>query len=104
MGFDGHVAGWLLQVGPLASGGMAAAPVSWSEISAWAAMTGHRPTPWEADTLMIMSRAYLAQVQDCNGEAVPAPYARVEVDKAQVSQDLGKLLDGIIADQAKGGR
>lgn len=101
MGFDDHIALWLLQIGPLASGGMSAAPVAWTEIQAWAAITGYRPTPWEADTLMILSRAYLAQVQDSNGERVPAPYAPVQENAAQVSQDLGKLLDGLMAEQKK---
>ncbi|MDB6454692.1 hypothetical protein PIJ50_13555 [Falsirhodobacter sp. 20TX0035] len=50
---------------------------------------------------MILSRVYLAQVQDSNGERVPAPYAPVQESAAQVSQDLGKLLDALMAEQKK---
>jgi hypothetical protein len=41
--------------------GMTAAlpqPISWSEMAAWAAMTGRRPSPPEATVLRAMDRAW----------------------------------------------
>lgn len=106
VGFDFHITDWLKDLGPLASGGMSAAPISWQEMAAWASLTGWQPSPWEAETLALMSRAYLAQVEDSSGARVPPPYQsaanRTAEQREQVSTDLGKILDGIMAAQKKG--
>ncbi|MEI4473579.1 hypothetical protein [Frigidibacter sp. MR17.24] len=97
---DDAIAGWLMDAGPLASGGMAPAPISWRELAAWAGMTGYEPDPWAAETLMAMSRAYLAEVERSNGQQVPAPFMpRMEPEK--VSKTLGEILDGMMAAQAE---
>lgn len=95
-----------MQVGPLSHGGMSSAPITWAEMAAWASLSGWRPSPWEAEALAAMSRAYLAQVEDSNGARVPPPYqsetARQAEKREQVSVDLGKILDGMMAAQKKG--
>lgn len=106
VGFDFHITDWLKDLGPLASGGMSSAPISWQEMAAWMSLTGWQPSPWEAETLSAMSRAYLAQVEDSNGAKVPPPYMSATAQSAeqrkQVSVDLGKIIDGIMAAQKKG--
>lgn len=36
--------------------------LTYTEIAAWAALTGHIPRPWEVDAIKAMDRAYLASV------------------------------------------
>lgn len=51
----------LFQVGPATSTGFGLAPISWQELSAWADAMHEKITPFHAECLMTMSRAYVGE-------------------------------------------
>lgn len=58
-----HLWGWFWQLSDARPEGFSSArPLSFSEIAAWAGLTGSAPRPWEVEALKAMDRAYLASV------------------------------------------
>lgn len=58
-----HVWEWFWQLNDSRPEGFSnAGPLSFSEIAAWAGLTGSAPRPWEVEALKAMDRAYLASV------------------------------------------
>lgn len=51
----------LYTVGPAAGTGFGLAPISWSELRAWCELTATRLMPWQAEALVLMSRAYASE-------------------------------------------
>ena len=58
----------LYQLGPAVGTGFGLAPVSWSELSAWASAMKSEPTPFAAEALMLMSRSYVGEFNDVSRE------------------------------------
>ena len=93
-GMDG-MADALADLGFAAAGFSGAAAFSWTEIAAWASLTGARLSPWEASTLRAASAAYAAQLSISHHANVPPPWehpvARAERLKAQASDRLERI-------------
>ena len=67
------LAEWLRDLGYYGSSGFGAEPISWSEMRAWSELTGHDLTPFEAETLRLMSESYVAEAIKFTKEAAPPP-------------------------------
>lgn len=65
---------YLMEVGPVTSGGMAPAAISYSEIAAWSQITGTVISPWDAHMLRHLSRVYINQYADSKDPRTPAPW------------------------------
>ena len=66
------LAGCLLQAGPVETNGMGVVEISPQRLESWMRITGQDLTPWQAETVLAMSRGYAAIYGD---EKAPAPYA-----------------------------
>ena len=73
---------YLMDVGPAANNGMGQAPVSYSEIKAWAELTDTRLSPWDAEMIRRLSRVYVQESIRAKDPGAPAPY-RDKLDTAQ---------------------
>lgn len=58
-----HVWGWFdsLNTGR-GNSGFGPSPISFAEISAWSALTGNAPTPWEVDLIKNLDLLYLKEM------------------------------------------
>ena len=65
---------YLLDVGPVVSGGMSAAPVTSRELMPWCEETGIRLQPWEAKCIRRLSRDYLAESHKAEKRNCPPPW------------------------------
>lgn len=76
-----HIIGWFHDVGPAATGFNGVTPVSFAELTYWAALTGVEITDWEAGVLRRMSEQYCYQSYVSDNPECPAPYMmRVDAD------------------------
>lgn len=58
-----HVWAWFLELSARRQGsGFGVNPVGWTDVAAWASLTGVRPTPWEMDLLGEAESAYMRMV------------------------------------------
>lgn len=79
-GIDGeYLLDALFNVGPTDYRGGEEAPISWSELVAYAKGTGDISEPWELRAVMSMSRAYFRAKMDRNIHSIP-PVEREELD------------------------
>ena len=69
-----YLVDYLMEVGPVASGGMAPAAISYSEIAAWAEITSTIISPWDAHMLRYLSRVYVNQYSDSKDIRAQAPW------------------------------
>jgi hypothetical protein len=83
-----------IEVGVNETGGMAAAPISWGEIAAWASETGTPASPWEKRLLRQMSIEYLSQGRKAESENAPPPW-RGEVTQEERDAEAD-LLDDLL--------
>ena len=70
-----HLLSWLFEFGPSSHGAMGPVPVAFSEIQAWASLTGTRPTSEESLILRSLSREYVAASQSARAKNATPPYA-----------------------------
>ncbi|WP_435406470.1 phage tail assembly chaperone [Pseudomonas juntendi] len=55
-----HVWGWYLELHAARGGsGFGPSPIGFTEMAAWAALTGNHPSPWEVETLRALDQAHL---------------------------------------------
>jgi hypothetical protein len=64
-----------LEVGPVASGTMGAAPLSFTELQAYADLTGIELLPWEASLLRQLSRAWVGESGRAESHDASPPWA-----------------------------
>lgn len=69
-----YLTDWLMEVGPIVSGGMGQAPIGWGDLTNWQQLTGVSLNPWEARTLRKLSQDFLSQKSVSNEANCPAPY------------------------------
>ncbi len=55
-----HLLSYLLEIGPVVSGGWGPAAIDWRDLVAWQTCTSIRLAPWESRMLVSLSRDYLA--------------------------------------------
>lgn len=86
-----------MRAGVVASGAMGAIGLSWTELQAWAALTGATLTAWEAETLYEMSAAYAVMLDKAKSPTCPAPWVpSIEQQREKVSNQLARILDGLV--------
>jgi hypothetical protein len=69
-----QLAAWFRSCGPAKSGGMGIAPLDWTDIAAWAALTAWPITPGDAETIRELSRVYVSALHAWDEQSVPAPW------------------------------
>ena len=67
----GHLWEWLKQLSRTRTIGLVANAISYTEIAAWAALTGNRPTPFEVAILVDMDAALIAHQAQQKTKAQP---------------------------------
>lgn len=88
-----YLAEYLTDAGPVSAGGMGVAPLSYSEIDAWARTTATPLQPWEAQMLRRLSRAYAASLRASEDAGCLPPWAEPEAaDRAALSARIGDAL------------
>jgi hypothetical protein len=83
---------YLWSIGPSTFTGMGAAPISYSELLAWQQMSGIDLSPWEAETLRAMSRAYVGESQRALARDCPPPFGDSPYNP-NADQALDRFLD-----------
>ncbi|HEY0130111.1 MAG TPA: hypothetical protein VGB57_01815 [Allosphingosinicella sp.] len=78
-----HIVAWLIEIGLTESNGMAAAPLSWRELSAWQDNTGVPLAAWESRLIRQLSVAYAAESRRAESENCPPPW-RTEVTQREI--------------------
>jgi len=73
---------------------MGQAPIGWTTIRDWAAMTFQRPTAWEARVLRRLSGEYLSELHAAEDRMRPAPWLpeRTEIPRESEEQRLRAVL------------
>lgn len=69
-----HIIGWLTEIGLVDGGGMGMAPLRWSEIAAWQAVSGVTLEPWAARLIRRLSVEYVAMSRKAENENCPSPW------------------------------
>ena len=87
-----YLIGWLLEIGIAMYSGMGVAPITYSEIYAWA--DGIELTPWEAKTIREMSVEYVSYSQKASESNCPPPFAPPKTIDQQ--KDLSKRLSSTL--------
>ena len=90
----------LYTVGPANGSGFGLVPIPWSEIRAWRELTGSRLLPWQAEALVLMSRAYAGEFNSVGREkGVSTPpwsdEETTEKRKATVGEVFARGLDAM---------
>lgn len=67
--FAAYLWEWYQELNGSRQVGMAANPLTYTEIQAWAAMTGRKPDPWEVEQLKTLDLAWLEIVSDTRSKA-----------------------------------
>lgn len=92
---------WLMDVGPVLSGGMGPAPVGYEQIDAWARIAGTSPTPTECGMLRRLSRAYCAQL-DKRDRHEPAPMVTATPPDSQSRARVAEAFKALASRRKKG--
>lgn len=83
-----HLAEHLQAIGPALPGGMGPVPITFAELSAWQAATGHRLQPWEAQAIHHASRAYVSSYAEGSEAGTPPPW----IDPAAVRAGMNNSI------------
>lgn len=87
-----HLIDWLMEIGPLGTGGMGPVPVSWAEIEVWQRVSAIELRPWEARTIRRLSREFLDQMTKSKEPSCPAPYSTGAANAASVDAQFKKMF------------
>lgn len=87
-----YLVDWLMEIGPVASAGMGAAPVGWADIQTWQTLTAIEADPWEARTLMRLSRDFVAQIDRSKIPTCPAPYSTGLTNEQAVTEQFRAMF------------
>lgn len=96
----GYLIDYLMEVGPVTSGGMSAAAISYSEIAAWSQITGTIISPWDAHMLRYLSRVYVNQYADSKDPRAPAPWQ----DSMPIEDRRAAVVAGLKALSSRGAK
>jgi hypothetical protein len=71
-----HIVEWWGELNAARGGnGMGPNPIGWTDLAAWAALTGTEPSPFEVRTLLALDQAWLAAQSRARPRQPPAPPA-----------------------------
>ena len=82
----------LYQVGPATGTGFGLAPVSWVELRAWDAAMKNDLAPFQAESLMLMSRSYTGEFNDVGREGASTRPFETEEDTRSRQQQVAHAL------------
>jgi hypothetical protein len=69
-----YLVGALFDAGPVSAGGMAIAPLTWTEIDAWQRCVGACFAPWEARLIRVLSAEYVNEYNAAAAHDAPMPW------------------------------
>lgn len=87
---------WLFEVGPVSSVGMGPTPLTWGELAAWASLVSAELGPLEARSLRRLSKEYVTMLLEAEKPECRAPWSDPSTESSSVSDDLARILDGIM--------
>lgn len=91
-----HLTGYLMEMGPVESGGMDGAPIGWATMRFWQDQIGIELQPWEARLIRRLSAEYLEQCRKARSPDCPSPWgARTEEDRSAMSAKIKSLFGGL---------
>lgn len=98
---DEWVTSLLYVIGPAVGTGFGFAPISWSEVRAWSELTATRLAPWQAEGLVLMSRAYVGEYsQASHTKGSHSPWTDDEGEEAREASVADTLRSGLRAMKA----
>lgn len=98
---DSHLISAWHQCGLCSTGGAGFSVLNWSEIDAYSRVTKSQLTPWEAQTLRIMSSCYIGEYQKASDDANrPAPYCSDEVNLEALRSNVAQAFKAMFKQQA----
>lgn len=87
----GYLVEYLFEVGPVMQGGFGPVALTHGELRAWQDNVGLELQPWECRALIVLSKAYCAELAAATDPVAPAPWVPPEVapvDRARVADSL----------------
>lgn len=99
-----HMIEWLMEAGPVSAGSMGAAPIGWTEIAAWQALTGIALNPWEARTLRRLSGDFHDQMHKARDINCPPPFARTTRNDEAVTRQFEEMFRRMTANRKTVGK
>lgn len=100
VGYAEYVLRMLIDIGISSSNGMGLAPISWTEIKSWDEVTRGSLRPWEAETIMELSRHFVSKFNEYDKKNVYSDHVVIEdpvIDKAKVADKVGAFFKMLIA-------
>jgi hypothetical protein len=95
----------LMEAGPVMSGGMGPAPLTFAELRAWQDMVGVELQPWEAKLMRKLSVEFASESQQATAHDRPAPWSeRAAPDREAIGRQLGRELRAMAMAQRQGRR
>lgn len=88
---------WLLDVGPVGSGGMGVTGLSWSEIAAWSHLAARPLDPADAETLHMLSAEYAHAYQTALEPDAPPHWWDREAARQADLRALRSTMDQVVA-------
>jgi hypothetical protein len=85
-----HIINRLIEIGLTEAAGMGLAPLSWTTLANWSALTGVELSSWEARLLRHLSMEYLAESRRAEEETCPPPW-RVKVTAREIETEAARL-------------
>lgn len=86
----------------MGTGGMGPTAVAWADLMHWQALSAVELDPWEARTLMRLSRDFVAQMDRAKEPTCPAPYS-TGASNEQAVTDQFKAMFRFAQGMQKGG-
>lgn len=77
----GYLLAILFELGPASSNGMGLSPISWEELRAYQWQLGIQLTPWEARTIVQVSKDYISESRRAEKADCPAPWVDEDSDE-----------------------
>jgi hypothetical protein len=92
---------WLFEIGPVMSSGMGPMPITWSELKAWQELTGTELEPWEARTLVALSREFAGEAVAAAKIDCPAPFSTElsDSEREKVASAVSRGMRALAASQ-----
>jgi len=94
----------LVEIGPVVAAGMGRAPIGWTDIAAWSAMTRTILPPWQARLLRRLSSDWLAESQAAEKPDAPPPWTEPDPDadrRTAISAKVGNAFRALLGSRGR---
>lgn len=71
--------------------GMGMTPFTWVDVDAFCNVSGYRLSGWQAEQVVLMSRAYCRMAHEARKLSCPAPYNQAASDEAALQRNRDKV-------------